>query len=242
MSWSEKCAVVIPCFNEEAHISRLARQIRWRLRTVIVVDDGSSDRTAFEAERAGASVIGRPRSSGKGAAIQLGLARAAQLGFEWALLMDGDGQHEPDSIPDFLQTAERTQADLIVGNRMAKPGGMPMARKFVNRWMSRRLSALAGMELPDTQCGYRMIRISSWQELRLACSHFEIESEMLMAMIEKKMKIEFIPVRAVYNNERSKIHPLLDSFRWFRWLLRRKQLARPGAGLGRSPVLAEKAA
>jgi len=184
------------------------------LPRVIVVDDGSDDRTAQEAATAGAEVIQHAKNQGKGAAVQSGLRHAHEHGFEWALLMDGDGQHAAGDIPKFLS---ETGAHLVIGNRMPEAGQMPWLRRFVNRWMSACLTRRLGVPLPDTQCGFRLVHLPSWSPLNLQTSHFEIESEMLKAFVDAGLVVRFVPIRVVYRNETSKIDPILDTVRWFRW-------------------------
>ena len=218
MDWARQCAVVIPCLNEAAAIESLVRQVREQLPTVIVVDDGSTDATGDVARRAGAEVLRHPHPQGKGASLETGLKRARELGFAVAIMMDGDGQHSPEDIPAFLQRAERSGAALIVGNRMADARRMPWLRRQVNRAMSWRLSRIAGHELPDSQCGFRLIQLEAWSKLRLQSRHFEIESEMLLAAVAAGYAVEFVPIRVIYKSEQSKIHPVRDTLRWFRWL------------------------
>ncbi|HTD85750.1 MAG TPA: glycosyltransferase family 2 protein [Candidatus Binatia bacterium] len=208
------CATVISCLNEAGHIGAVVRSVLPLLPNVIVVDDGSTDRTHHEARAAGAEVIGHECNRGKGAAVQTGLRHAHRRGFEWALLMDGDGQHAASDIPRFLN---ETDAHLVIGNRMDDARKMPRLRRFVNRWMSARLSRRLGMPLPDSQCGFRLVRLSSWSQLNLKTSHFEIESEMLKAFVDAGLVVRFIPIRVVYRDERSKIDPILDTLRWFHW-------------------------
>ena len=218
MDWPAQCAVVIPCLNEAAAIETLVRQVREQLPTVIVVDDGSTDATGEQAARAGAEVLRHDQPQGKGAALQDGLKRARERGFAWAMTLDGDGQHSPEDIPAFLQSATNTGAALVIGNRMADARRMPWLRRQVNRWMSRRLSRLAGQALPDTQCGFRLFKLDAWSQLPIATRHFEIESEMLLAFIGAGHVVEFIPIQVIYKTEQSKIHPWRDTVRWFRWL------------------------
>jgi glycosyltransferase involved in cell wall biosynthesis len=195
----------------------LVQSVRAYLPTVIVVDDGSSDHTAGLAARVGAEVIRHERPRGKGAALAAGWSRARALGFTWALSMDGDGQHAPADIPAFLACAGNTGATLIVGNRMGDPTGMPWLRRRVNRWMSRRISRLTGRWLPDTQCGLRLMRLDTWTQIHLNADHFEIESELLCKFIAAAQTVEFVPIQVIYHNERSKIQPVRDTRRWFRW-------------------------
>lgn len=212
------CAVVIPCFNEARQIALVVGAVRQMLERVIVVDDGSTDQTVSAAKDAGAEVIRHVRNEGKGAAIQTGLRYAVQAGFEWALLMDGDGQHATADIPAFLET---TGARLIIGNRMHNLPAMPRLRRWVNRWMSARLSRRLGVTLPDTQCGFRLIHLPSWSTLQFETRHFEIESEMLMAFIEAGYPVRFVSIQVIYKKEASKIDPIIDTWRWFRWWSRR---------------------
>ncbi len=222
MHWPSQCAVVIPCLNEARTIGALVREIRRQLPSVIVVDDGSSDETGRRAMEAGADVIRHEAPRGKGAALRAGWQRAAEQAFTWTLCMDGDGQHAVADIAKFLACAEQGRASLVVGNRMAGAAVMPWLRRQVNRWMSRRLSRAAGCALPDSQCGFRLLRLDVWRGLALRTCHFEIESELLLAFIAAGHRVEFVPIEVIYKAERSKINPLRDSWRWFRWLAERK--------------------
>jgi glycosyltransferase involved in cell wall biosynthesis len=212
-----ECVVVIPCLNEGPGIAALVASVRLLLPNVIVVDDGSGDATATLAANAGAEVVRHAHTRGKGAALKTGWQRAVERGFAWALTMDGDGQHSVADIPAFLSAAATGKADLIVGNRLANPARMPWLRRRVNQWMSRRLSRAAGIDLPDSQCGFRMMRLGVWQNLSLRAEHFEIESELLLAFIARDCQVRFIPVQTIYAGERSKINPFVDTWRWFRW-------------------------
>lgn len=217
MTHPKSTAVVIPCFNEEQAIGNLVREVRQTVETVIVVDDGSTDATLATAEKSGATSVGLTDNSGKGAALVRGLREATALGFDYAVTMDGDGQHDPADLPAFLELARNGEVDLVVGNRMTDTAAMPWVRRIVNRWMSKRISRMAGRDLPDTQCGYRLVRLSAWRELSFSSTGFEIESEMLLEFARSNKHVEFVPVRTVYKSEQSKIHPVHDTIRWFRW-------------------------
>jgi hypothetical protein len=83
--------------------------------------------------------------------------------------------------------------------------------------MSRELSRLAGCELPDTQSGYRLMRLAAWGEVPLQTDRFEIESELLLAFVRAGRQVSFVPVSVKYLDEQSKIHPWHDTVRWCRW-------------------------
>jgi glycosyltransferase involved in cell wall biosynthesis len=209
--------VVIPCRNEARFIGSLVRSVREFLPNVIVVNDASTDSTAAEAEAAGAEVLSHATAQGKGAALKTGWARARERGCQWVLCMDGDGQHAPNDIPKFLSAAEQGSVSLVVGNRMGEAHKIPWLRRLVNRWMSWRLSSLAGQSLPDSQCGYRLVKLAALERIALRANQFEIESEQLLAFIAAGQRVAFVPVEVIYRTERSKIHPLRDTLRWFRW-------------------------
>jgi glycosyltransferase involved in cell wall biosynthesis len=219
MRRNHHCAAVVPCFNEAAHIRGVVTEIQKHLPNVIVVDDGSTDATAKESKIAGAEVLLLPKNSGKGAALRHGWRHAHQLGFQWVLMLDGDGQHDASEIPFFLQCAKKADAQLVVGNRMKNPDAMPFIRRRANRWMSRRISQLTGVELPDSQCGFRLAHLETLLDLPLHANRFEIESAMLVAFLAAGKKVEFIPIRTIYKSNASNINPLTDTFRWLRWRL-----------------------
>jgi glycosyltransferase involved in cell wall biosynthesis len=217
MDWGAACAAVIPCLNEQETIGPVVKAVREQLPTVIVVDDGSADDTAAIAREAGAIVLKNACTLGKGAALQAGWAHGRKTGCQWALSMDGDGQHSPGDISMFLRCAERTGAPLVIGDRMSEAARIPLIRRWVNRWMSRQLSNLTGQLLPDSQCGFRLMNLEEWARLPVRARYFEIESEVLVLFAKAGLAIEFVPIQAIYKQEQSKIHPLRDTVRWLSW-------------------------
>ncbi|HZI32095.1 MAG TPA: glycosyltransferase family 2 protein [Candidatus Binatia bacterium] len=226
MNWKRDCVAVIPCFNEADHIRRVVAEVQNHVSRVLVVDDGSTDATAAQAAGVGAEVLQLPHNSGKGAALRHGWQRARELGFQWVMMLDGDGQHAAEEIPQFFQLAEKTGARLVVGNRMNDTSGMPFIRRCVNRLMSRWISNLVGKELPDSQCGFRLAHLETLLRLPLGTNRFEIESAMLTAFFAAGKRVEFVPVRTIYEHRVSKIDPLADTVRWLRWgIVQRPQRA-----------------
>jgi glycosyltransferase involved in cell wall biosynthesis len=217
MDWSNRCAALVPCFNEAANIRKVIAGIRRFLPAVIVVDDGSTDATAARAGVAGAEVLTLPNNSGKGAALRAGWKLAHQQKFEWVLMLDGDGQHAAGDVPRFLAHAEKTGAKLIVGHRDFS--GMPPVRRWVNRFMSRQISKMAGEAFPDSQCGFRLAELAALMQVPLVSEHYEIESEMLAAFAAARIKVGFVPIQTIYKNSASKIRPVKDTLRWLRWRL-----------------------
>jgi glycosyltransferase involved in cell wall biosynthesis len=232
MNRATQCAAVIPCLDEAGNIAEVVDAVRRFVPTVLVVDDGSRDATGALAVKAGAKVLRHATPKGKGAALQAGWALARQWGFGWALTLDGDGQHSANDVMKFFEASERMGAELVVGNRMGNPKGMPLVRRWVNRFMSKRISKLAGIPLPDSQCGFRLMNLETWSTLSVEAGHFEIESDVLLAFARQGRRVEFVPIEVIYKSEQSKIHPVRDTVRWVRWWRRARNLP----GRNRVPI------
>ena len=125
-----------------------------------------------------------------------------------------------NELEDFLEVLEPVEADIVVGNRMNSPAGMPLIRRMTNRLMSGIVSAVAKQTIPDTQCGYRALTQEAVRRLNLDTDRFEIESEMLMQAGRQGLKIKSIPITSLYRDEVSHIRPLQDTLRFFSFLIR----------------------
>ena len=213
-------AAVIPAYLEEKHIADVVRRTLEQLDNVLVVDDGSADATALTARNAGAEVIVHPQNAGKGETIKTGLRHWFDRNFIYVVILDGDGQHRPEEIVRFLAAASLTQAELLIGSRMKDVREMPLVRRWVNRYMSNKISRLCGQPIPDTQCGFRMVQRSIIPDLLGGAERFEYETEMLILTSRKGCRIESVPITTVYSDEVSSIHPVRDTIRFFR-LMRR---------------------
>jgi glycosyltransferase involved in cell wall biosynthesis len=227
MDWKRDCAAVIPCLNQAREIGEVVERTRALAGRVIVVDDGSTDGTAAAARAAGAETVRHACNRGKGAALRTGWRRALAEGCSWVVTLDGDGQHAPEDIPAFWKRAEAGGARLVAGNRMHEARAMPWARRAVNRWMTGRISSLAGFALADSQCGLRLMHIESLEALGTRSQRFEIESEVLAGFVRKGWRVDFVPVRVIYaRGGTSRIRPVADGARWLRWWLRARDAAR----------------
>jgi glycosyltransferase involved in cell wall biosynthesis len=210
------CAI-IPAFGEARFIGTVVSGVLQHLDHVIVVDDYSDDQTTTIARKAGAEVIRHSENLGKGASIKTGLRRVAGS-YRFFLFLDGDGQHDPAEIPKFLDKATATQAHLVVGNRMWNAARMPAIRRWTNKFMSWQISRLCCREIPDSQCGFRMARYELLPFLHESRDGFAFETENLLLAAGNGFRIEFVPIRTIYGDERSKINPMRDTFRYLRVL------------------------
>lgn len=212
--------VIIPSYNVAGTIQALVREIRRQDMDVVVVDDGSSDLTFQEAQGGGAVVLRNSVNLGKGASLKKGFGYCLEKGYELVIAMDGDGQHLPADIAGFLRAQEaHPEADMIIGNRMDSPLGMPLARRLTNKFMSGLISLICKQNIPDSQNGFRLIRSALLKGLDLKSDRFEIESEMLIKGAQKGARIISIPIRSVYKNNASRINPVTDTIRFIRFIL-----------------------
>ena len=215
-----RVCVVIPTYNEEKEIAGVLEGIKEQGLQAVVVDDGSTDKTAGIAEEKGAVVLRNKANLGKGASLVRGFEYALKDGFEAVITMDGDGQHDPVDIPEFMRGAQGSPYGVFIGNRMAKPHSMPWLRIATNKFMSWFISCLAGQAIPDTQCGFRLIKKEALQKLELKTRNYEIESEMIIKAARQGFKVESINITTVYRNEKSRINPFVDTLRFISYISR----------------------
>ncbi len=212
--------VSIPAYNEEARIGSVVRQCLRSGVEVWVIDDGSTDATARVASQAGARVLTHPKNFGKGRAIRTALEAFSGATQDYLVFLDGDGQHDPAAIPSFLLLAERSGADIVLGNRMYVPSNMPAIRQWTNFFMSWLISQMAGQEIPDSQCGYRLLSRRFVQKFSPTTDHFELESEMLIQAGRLGMNVLSVAIPAIYRGESSHIDPIIDTKRFIRMVWR----------------------
>jgi len=212
-------AAIIPAYFEEKHIGDVVTRTLQQLDHVLVVDDGSTDATAANSWAAGAEVIVHEQNRGKGETIKTGLRHWLERGFQHVIILDADGQHLPEEISRFIAAAT-SGAHLFVGTRMNDLRAMPLVRRVVNRYMSRRISRVCGQDIPDTQCGFRMLDASVIPLLLDGTGRFEYETEMLIVVSRKGYRIDAVPISTVYSDEVSSIHPVRDTIRFLK-LMRR---------------------
>ena len=172
---------------------------------VIVVTDGCTDRTTDILHAIdGITIVSYPQNRGKGYALKMGFRRALEMGFSYAITLDGDGQHYPEDIPLFLKANQQHPQSLIIGSRQLegvdRSKGSSFANKFSNFWFY----VQTGRALSDTQTGYRLYPLHRLCGLSLLTSRYEAELELLVFASWHGVKLVPIPVQVYYppRNER----------------------------------------
>ena len=213
-----KVCVIIPAYNESTAIREVIREVRRQNLAAVVVDDGSKDATARFSQDCGATVLRNSRNMGKGLSLIRGLKYVSDNDFDAAITMDGDGQHSPADIPRLIQKAESSGAGIVIGNRMGNPRRMPIIRILTNKFMSWLISRLIKQPVPDTQCGFRLIKKDLLKSLKFTTQRFETESEILFQASKLGFRIECVPIKTIYQDQKSSINPLIDTVRFINFI------------------------
>lgn len=215
-----RVCVIIPSFNEAKEIGQLVARVKQQGLDCLVVDDGSTDETVQIAQSAGATVLKNIKNHGKGASLIKGFNYAIENDFDAVITMDGDGQHLPEDIPNFVRLAQHSDAGIFIGNRMHESKNMPCGRLLTNKIMSSFISGVTKQKIPDTQCGFRLLKKEALKELDLVTANYEIESEMLIKAARLGFKIDSVPISTVYSGEKSRINPFVDTLRFLKYIIR----------------------
>jgi 2-polyprenyl-6-methoxyphenol hydroxylase-like FAD-dependent oxidoreductase len=207
--------IVIPVFNEAATVGDIVERARLH-GPVLVVDDGSTDRSAAAAAAAGAEVIALGGRRGKGAALRRGFAEGLRRGVERVVTLDGDGQHDPDDIPRLLKAAVEEPRSLVIGGRLAglaerSERVMPVGRLAALRVAGFFIDWLSGVAVADTQSGFRVYPAALLSSVSPRRGGFVLESEMLLRAAAGGFPVIEVPIAPIhFEDRRSRFRPARD--------------------------------
>jgi glycosyltransferase involved in cell wall biosynthesis len=194
-----KRLAIVPAYNEEASVGRVIDEIRALSPPfdVVVVDDGSVDRTAAVAADRGAHVVRLPFNLGIGGAMQTGYRFALEQGYDLAVQIDGDGQHDPRELPKILQPVLEGSADLVVGSRFSGDGAFQSSpvRRIGIRLFAGVVSAVVGQRVTDTTSGFRAVNRSAIALFAADYPHDYPEVEATVMCVKHKLRLTEVPVR-----------------------------------------------
>lgn len=190
----------IPCFNEELFIGSVVLKAKDYVDQVIVIDDGSTDKTALVAEKAGAAVIKHDSNQGKGAAVSTAFEHARETGCRALVLLDGDGQHEPAYIPSLVKPVLDGEADMVVGSRFLEiKSSVPGYRILGHRLLTFLTNLGSRVKLTDSQSGFRAFSSKAIEALSFAEEGLSVESEMQFLANEADLRVTEVPVSIGYH-------------------------------------------
>lgn len=193
---------VIPAYNEELTIGSIVLCAKKHVDKVLVIDDGSRDRTGKLAELAGATVIRHDRNMGKGAALKTAFEYAIGTKVDILVCLDADGQHDPDDIPKLLQPLLLKRADVVLGSRFIEEGNksnVPKGRRVGQKVLDIVTTAGTKLKVTDTQSGFRAYARRTFDKFSFKERGICTESEMLIDAIENGMKVLEVPISCQYN-------------------------------------------
>jgi len=225
----QKITVILPAYNEEVAIGSIVLLTRKYADSVIVVDDGSSDRTADVARKAGAEVIVHEVNKGKGRALKTGFTAAVALGADIIVTMDSDGQHNPADIPKLVEPILKGEADMVNGSRYLNGLGKntPAYRRVGQTILDEVTNLNSGLHITDSQSGFRAFAASTKDIFRFTAKGMAIESEMLADAGRHGLRITEVEISVRYDVDGSTENPIKHGFGVLMMVLKDIEFNRP---------------
>jgi glycosyltransferase involved in cell wall biosynthesis len=209
--------VILPAYNEASYIGRVIDEIISLNKGVdiVVVNDGSKDKTPLIAEEKGVVVINHPVNIGYGAALQTGFRYAQKKGYKYVITMDADGQHDPGSIGSLIEASISEEADVVVGSRFLEGGyRMPFMRR-IGSWLFARIARLyTGYKFTDPTSGFQLLNRKAFSYLA-AEEHYPLDYpdvNIIMLLHKKKFKVVEAPVKMSISPDTDSMHSGLKPF------------------------------
>lgn len=218
---SQRILIAIPVFNEAKFIGRVLDELSAAAPNIpiLVVNDGSTDGTAEIVKKYDVRYLEHQQNCGKGEAIQTAFSFARQQKFGWIIFLDGDRQHPPYTIVDFVEEINKNRSDVVLGNRRIRSVNMPFHRVLSNGMTSILISLCAGQRIYDSQCGYRAVRVAKMSSINFVSSGFQVESEMLLKLSKAGAFLTHVPIETIYGDESSSIHLVADTLKFIKLIL-----------------------
>lgn len=208
----KQVTAVIPCFNEEKTIARVITESRRHVDQVLVVDDGSDDKTVWEALRAGALVTSHLANRGKGAALNTAFTLLRREDCPAAVLLDGDGQHDPSEIPLLLAPVLTGRADIVIGSRYLRQAHLiPAYRRLGQTVLNAMTNLGSGLRVTDSQSGFRAFSSAAINHMRFREKGLAVESEMQFIVRRTGLRVFEVPITTIYSGGHRR-SPLVHGF------------------------------
>lgn len=208
----------MPTYNNGGTLRDVVERTLQFCPDVIVVNDGCSDTSAEILASFGdkITVVDYGKNRGKGYTLKQGFKKAQDLGFDYVISIDSDGQHFPEDIPLFIKTLETHPNALIVGSRNINEENMPEKNTFANKFSNFWFKVQTGVNLPDTQTGYRLYPLKNLPSLRFLTSRYEAELELLVGAAWRGTDLIPIKINVFYPKAEERVthfRPFWDFFR-----------------------------
>ncbi|PVD51266.1 DUF2062 domain-containing protein [Terrimonas sp.] len=209
--------VIIPTYNNAGTLPAVIADVAGYTKNIIVVNDGSSDNTeTVVSSFSFITYIGYSKNVGKGWALRKGFEKAIALGFDYAITIDSDGQHFAKDIPVFIEKLKTSPGGIIIGSRNLNQENMPGKNTFGNKFSNFWFKIETGINMPDTQSGYRLYPVQHFKHTRFFTTKYEFEIEVLVRAAWKGLEITPVPISVYYAPAGERIthfRPFKDFFR-----------------------------
>lgn len=215
-------ALVLPAYNEQAHIRDVVTRCKPYVDFIFVIDNCSADNTFSEAKQAGAIVIRHCYNLGKSGSLKTGCEAALAKGANIIAFMDSDGQHKPEDLPRFFDGIINDDYDIIIGARK-RDQNMPFIRKLGNALLMWTTKVLFAINVEDIQSGFRVFKSSIYEKIKWSStgsSHYFADAEITMRMGDAGLKYNEIPIETIYHDKNKGMHAmqglklLFELFKW----------------------------
>jgi len=193
--------ILIPVYNEAQVLGSVITNIKERgFKNILVVDDGSEDRTSIIAKRKNAVVIKHFLNRGAGAATQTGIEYTKMNNYKYLIIIDGDGQHHPRDLDNLLSVLIKSNSDMVIGNRFLNTSNQfPFSRIIYNKIANYLTCLFCKNYYTDTQSGFRAFTKTALQHIKIENDGFEFCSDIIIMADKKGLKISETPIRVTYN-------------------------------------------
>lgn len=208
-----KCCVIIPTYNNEGTLNRVINGVLEYTEHIIVVNDGATDSTTeLLKEYQHIEQVHFSKNKGKGVALREGFKKAHALGYIYAITIDSDGQHYPEDIAIFIEEVEKNPDSLLIGDRNMTQDGIPKKSSFGNNFSNFWYKFETGVQLTDTQSGYRLYPLKNLANLNYFTNKFEFEIEVIVRASWKGITVKNVPIQVLYDESERVTHfrPIKD--------------------------------
>jgi len=209
--------ILVPAYNEETTINAIVDRCLHYFPNVLVIDDGSTDKTLIALKNASATVLSNPKNLGKGLTLLKGFHTALEKNYQGVITLDADGQHDPDDLPKFLEKIAQNPDALIIGARRIHTERAPQMRLLANKIADFFISCAARKRLVDTQSGYRYYP-SAFLKRHVThvgmASRFAFEAEILVTAARVGFVVQYVDIQSCYPAfaRASHYHPRKDTW------------------------------
>jgi dolichol-phosphate mannosyltransferase len=200
----KRILIGIPVYNEEKHISDVLKGVCAYTDSILVVDDGSTDSTSEILHRYSVDVIRHEKNHGVGRTLQCMFRWAELHNYDWLITLDSDGQHEPSSIPDFIERINHDEVDIVSGSRYLEAyqdnDEPPKERAAINHQVTTELNDALGIHITDTFTGYKAYRVSTLKAFDIDVDGYAFPIQFWVQAAINKLRIGELPIRLIYND------------------------------------------